>query len=74
MRGTFKGVNWRSMTPCAQIKAEIVERRLKAFGTELHQEYPNSEALVVFLNSPTTKRERRNFYLSKSNYFNNKRF
>lgn len=74
MNGTFKGINWRSLTSCAVIKADIVERRLRAFGTTLHDEYPNTEKLIEFLASKTSKRERRNYYLSRANYFNNKKF
>jgi hypothetical protein len=72
MKGTFKGVNWRSLTLDAQIKAFIVERRVKAFGTKIHEQYSDGESLAVFLKSEVTQQERMIFYKFSGKYFNNK--
>jgi len=72
MKGTFKGVNWRSLTLDAQIKAFIVNRRLQAFGTKIHEEHPDDESLDRFVESKASKKQRMIFYKFSGKYFNNK--
>ncbi len=79
-QGTFKGVNWRSLTPIGQAQSELLYKLLqnhnanrRAFGLDEVgvAEMLQAKYQMTLAQWCTKKFTRLTYYKSKSRYFNN---